>query len=119
VTLSRRTERIAEQLRDEIARILRREVEDPRVHLVTLTRIDVSPDLANATVHWSTLDDAEAGRQAVEDGLESAAGFVRRRLAAVLPLRRVPALHFRYDPSMVLAQQTLDVLNELRDDETP
>lgn len=87
------------------------------MHLVTLTRIDVSPDLANATVHWSTLEDVEGAREVVEQGLTSAAGFVRRRLAAVLPLRRVPALRFRYDPSMVLGQHTLDLLGELRDDE--
>ncbi len=53
--MSRRTERIAEQLRKELARVLREDVTDPRVRLVTLTRVDVSPDLAQALVFWSSI----------------------------------------------------------------
>lgn len=90
---------------------------DPRVRLVTLTRVDVSPDLRNALVFWSALSDDEGAREELAEGLASASTFVRRRLAEVLPLRRVPALDFRYDPSLVLGQRTLDVLAELHDDE--
>jgi len=107
--MSRRTERVGEQLRGEIARLLRQEVTDPRIGLVTLTRVDVAPDLANARVYWSILGgDAEAtGR-----GLESAAAFLRRRLAAALPLKRVPELRFRRDPSLEAGDRTLAVLRE-------
>jgi ribosome-binding factor A len=115
--VSRRTERIAEQLREEIAGVLRRDVVDPRVRLVTLTRVEVSPDLRNATVWWSTPEDEPAGWEAVEHGLDSAAAFVRHRIAELLPLRRVPALRFRHDASLALGQRTLDVLSELRSDE--
>jgi ribosome-binding factor A len=104
--LTRRTDRINEQLRSEIARILRTEVTDPRVRLVSLTRVDVSPDLRNARVLWSVLDKAPMpdddqvpdADPDVQDGLDSAAGFVRRRLAQALPLKRVPALQFHFDP---------------------
>ena len=117
--MSRRTERIAEQLRAEIARVLREEATDPRVRLVTVTRVDVAPDLSNAFVFWSALDAEDEGAIAAkEDGLASAASFVRRRLARELPLRRVPELRFRFDPSFVLGSETLSLLRSLRDDET-
>jgi ribosome-binding factor A len=117
VTVSRRTEQIGEQLRAEIARILREEAADPRIRLVTLTRVDVSPDLARADVLWSTLESADSATyRAVEKGLESAAGFVRRRLARDLSLRRTPEIHFRHDPSFELGSQTLELIRSLRNE---
>jgi ribosome-binding factor A len=97
---------------------LREEATDPRTRLVTLTRVDVSPDLSNALVFWSALDirDAESAED-VQDALESAASFVRRHLAHALSLRRVPALHFHYDPSLILGDQTLSLLRSLADEE--
>ncbi len=116
--MSRRTEKIAEQLRSEIARILREEATDPRIRLVTLTRVDVAPDLSNALVYWSALDVGGAdSADGTQEGLESAASFVRRILARVLPLRRMPELRFRYDPSLVLGNQTLSLLRSLTNDE--
>jgi ribosome-binding factor A len=116
--VSRRTERIAEQLRSEIARVLREDATDPRTRLVTLTRVDVAPDLSNALVFWSALDirDAESAEE-TQDALESAASFVRRHLAQSLPLRKVPALRFRYDPSLALGDETLSLLRNIADDE--
>ena len=117
--MSRRTERIAELLRAEIARVLHEEATDPRIRLVTLTRVDVAPDLSHALVYWSAMDasDVEAV-ESIEAGLTSAASFVRGRLARVLPLRRVPQLRFRYDASLVLGNETLSLLRSLSDDET-
>ncbi len=117
--MSRRTERIAEQLKEEISRVLLREVTDPRVGLVTLTRVDCAPDLSHAVVYWSAMDVGEGGLDDVESGLASAAPFVRRRIARVLPLRRTPELRFRHDPSLALGTETLSLLRELSDDETP
>jgi len=121
--VTRRTERINEQLRAEIARILREEATDPRIGLVVLTRVDVSPDLRNARVLWSQLDaaplpDDDAVPEVDEDmqsGLESAASFVRRRLAECLPLKRVPAIHFQFDPSIAVGSRTLSRIQELGD----
>ncbi len=116
--MSRRSERVAGELQAEVARILRDEVTDPRIRMVTITRVDVAPDLSHALVFWSALDtDEEDEVLAVAEGLDSAAAFVRRRLARALPLRRVPELRFRYDPSLVLGSQTLALLGSLRDDE--
>jgi ribosome-binding factor A len=128
--VSRRTERVAEEVRGELARLLREEVSDPRVGLVTLTRVEVSPDLGSARVLWSFLPTAAAGtperegrrtaqggQRRTAQGLESAAPFLRRRLAEALPLRRVPELHFRYDPSLAEGSDTLRLLQEIRDAE--
>ena len=128
-TRSRRSERIGEQIRAELARLLREEVTDPRIGLVTLTRVDVAPDLSNARVHWSAFGvrprtgapsppgpgaEPDAATQA---GLDSAAGFLRSRLAGALVLRRIPELRFVHDPSLVEGAPTLALLRELADGE--
>jgi ribosome-binding factor A len=116
--MSRRTERVAEQIQSEIARVLHEEATDPRIGMVTITRVDVAPDLSHALVFWSALasdDPAALGR--VEAGLASASPFLRRRLAHALGLRRMPELRFRFDPSLALGSRTLRVLREIEDDE--
>jgi len=114
--MSRRTEKISSQVMGELARILREEVTDPRVSLVTLTRVDVAPDLSNAVVFYSVMS-AKSGDvetiERVDDGLHSAASFLRRRAARVLPLRRMPELRFRFDPSLALGTETLALLREI------
>ena len=117
--MSRRTERIAGELLAELARLLREEVTDPRVGLVTLTRIDVAPDLSHALVFWSAIDLAPDENRVDEHqaGLDSAAPFLRRRIASALTIKRMPELRFRYDPSLVLGTRTLSVLRELEPDE--
>lgn len=127
--MTRRTERIGELLRGEIAKALREEVTDPRVQLVTLTQVDVAPDLSHAIIYWSSMasgarDRSEQGaeqRQAeileIGSGLESAAGFLRSLVARKLPnLRRTPALRFSHDESLETGSRTLAVLRTLHDD---
>ena len=103
--MSRRTERIGEDLRGEIARVLHEEVSDPRIEMVSLTRVDVAPDLSHALVFWSSLQSESVDR--IQEGLESAAAFVRRRLARHLPLRRTPELRFRHDLPRRLSHYTM------------
>ncbi|HXK23972.1 MAG TPA: 30S ribosome-binding factor RbfA [Myxococcota bacterium] len=112
--MTRRTERVASELRALLARLLREEVTDPRIGLVTLTRVDVAPDLSHALVFWSALGARGEGATAeCQEGLESAAAFLRRRAARELALKRMPELRFRYDPSLQRGQETLDLLREL------
>lgn len=119
--MTRRTERLGEQLRAELARLLREEVTDPRVGLVTLTRVEVSPDLRHARVHWSALradadhDPRLDARGETAAGLASAAGFLRRRLATLLHTKRTPELRFVHDPSLALGSETLNRIRRLRD----
>ncbi len=118
--MTRRTERIGEQIRGELARLLREEVTDPRVGLVTLTRIDVAPDLSHAKIYWSSLDSVPHGKPGSEHsdaetarGLESAAGFLRSQLARALATRRVPELRFVHDSSLEAGAETLRLLREI------
>jgi ribosome-binding factor A len=115
--VSRRTERIAGELLAELARLLREEVTDPRVGVVTLTRVDVAPDLTHALVLWSALDVKGDRIDEHQAGLDSAAPFLRRRIASALPLKRSPELRFRYDPSLALGSRTLSLLHEIEPDE--
>jgi len=116
--MTRRSERISEQLKGEIARVLREEVSDPRIRLVTLTRVDCAPDLSHALVFWSAIDAGDdAALESIADGLDSAAAFVRGRIARVLPLRRTPRLEFRFDPSLEQGAQILSLLREIADGE--
>lgn len=111
--MSRRTERIGEQIRAELARLVRDELRDPRAGMPTFTRVQVAPDLATASVFWSSFGgEDDPSLQEVGEALESAAGFLRRRLASELALRRTPELRFRHDPSLELGSRTLALLRE-------
>ena len=112
--MSRRTERIAELLRDEIARVLRQDITDPRIGLTTLTRVDVAPDMSHAVVFWSSLETPDAETVLTHAaGLDSASGRVRALIAKRLSLRKMPELRFRHDPSLELGDQTLGLLERL------
>ena len=112
--MSIRRERIAEQIRGEIARVLREESSDPRIGLLTITRVKVSADLSRALVFWSPLQvDASHAPEDLADGLESASGFVRRQLARNLDLRRTPAIDWKYDPSIEEGSHTLSLIRSL------
>ena len=111
--MSIRIERIGEQVRGELSRLLRDEVSDPRVGMLSLTRVEVAPDLSTAAVFWSPLGPKAADVEQMAEGLMSAAGFLRRRLAKELSLRRTPELRFRHDPSLELGAETLALLREL------
>ena len=114
--MSRRTERVADVLREELARVLRREAHDPRLALVTVTRVEVSPDLGQARVFWSCLEAKGApSAEAAQVALEAAAPFLRKRLAEALELRRVPQLGFRFDTALSGGDSTLALLRELGD----
>lgn len=112
--MSIRIERISEQVRAELARILREEISDPRVGLLSLTRVKVSKDLSQALIFWSPLDiDGETELEEMQSGLESATGYIRRQLARQLELRKTPALSFRYDPSIEQGSRTLALMRSI------
>lgn len=94
-----RSSRIAGQLQRELSELIRRQVKDPRVHGVTVTRVEVSHDLSHAKVLVSVLG-AEAPQPEVIAALNHAAGFLRHTLGRVLKLRIVPELHFQYDEAL-------------------
>jgi ribosome-binding factor A len=107
----RRTDRLNEQLRQEITLLIRGEVRDPRVALATITAVQTSPELDHAKVYFTTLGDAEE-RKEVQAGLRSAAAFMRRELGKRLRIRRVPELHFTVDKVEEEAQRIERLLYE-------
>ena len=96
---SQRLRRVADQIQRELSALLHAELKDPRVGMITLTGVEVSPDLAHAKVFFTTLGDAEALAR-TEVGLKRAAGFLRSELGRRLKLRVTPEVRFVHDPSV-------------------
>ena len=94
-----RSRRIAEQVQRELVDIIRLELKDPRVGLVTITDVEVSPDHGHAKVFFTLLGD-EAMIEETTRGLKNAAGFLRSQLARRFEMRSVPQLEFVYDASV-------------------
>ena len=94
-----RIPRVAEEIRHELAQILRDDVKDPRIGMVTITHVDVSADLSHAKVHFTNLAGREHGDEAVA-ALARTSGFLRSQLARRLSTYKVPQLGFVYDDSI-------------------
>ena len=109
---SRRMERLDQELRDEVALIVRG-LKDPRVQWVSITRSNITSDLSYAKVYVSVLGDAAAQKKALQ-GLRSAAGFIRRELGQRLRMRHTPELQFEYDKGMDAAGRVNQLLDEVK-----
>jgi len=101
---SRRPEQLAHTIRQVLTDALERELRDPRVGLVTITRIEVSHDLGHARIYVAPSGSAEEKEQALA-GLTSAAGFLRSKLARAVTTRIVPSLHFVLDKGIEHARR--------------
>jgi len=96
---SPRPRRVGDQIQRELAELLRLHIKDPRIGMVTITAVDVSPDLQNAKIFFTHLAGADRAREGVE-ALQRSAGYLRSELAHRLKLYTVPHLHFVYDDSI-------------------
>lgn len=112
-TPSRRPEQVGETIRQVVADALAREVRDPRVGFVTVTGVRVTNELSHARVLVSVRGD-EAAKASAMQGLESAAGFLRSRVARALTTRTVPELHFELDRGHEHAARINELLTELK-----
>ena len=111
----RRVKRLQQLILEVAGETLQREVRDPRMGLVTLTRVKLVSDLSVATVYWSCLEE-EGGRRRTEQGLESAVPLVQRRVAEALRTRVTPRLEFRFDPTLEQAQRLETIFHQLREE---
>ncbi len=109
--MTRRADRVADAIHETVADLVVREIKDPRVGMITLTRVRVSADLRHARVYFSVLGDAARRAQCLE-GLRSAAGFIRTQLARQLNLRVVPEVTFEFDPSLEQAERISRLLKD-------
>ena len=114
----RRTDRINEQLKQEISLLIRDQVRDPRVGLATITAVQTSPELDHAKVYITALGD-EAEREEILVGLRSAAPFIRRELGKSLQMRRIPELHFEIDRVLAEAMRIEQLLREALPPDAP
>ena len=112
-----RPDRVADQIRGELALLLAREVHDPGIGFVTLTRVQVTPDLQQARVFYTALGDEKTRRNS-DRALERAIPFLRRQIGSRLRLKRVPELKFIYDESIAGQDRIEQLLNELRSAES-
>jgi ribosome-binding factor A len=110
-----RAKRVADRIHEELAEMVLRELSDPRLAGITVTSVEVDRELAYATIYVSSfLSDSD--QEEVLDGLESAKGFIRRRLARQIQLRSFPQLRFRWDDSQIQAERIDDLLNQIQKD---
>ena len=108
-----RPDRVADQIRGELGLLLTREVHDPGIGFVTITRVQVSADLQQARVFYTVLGDDKA-RKTSASALERAIPFLRRRIGANLRLKRTPDLKWIYDESIAGQDRIEQLLNEIR-----
>jgi len=108
-----RPDRVGEQIRQAISEMLLRDVRDPGIGFVTLSRVKVSPDLQLVRVYYTQIGDNKA-KQATVKALERATPFMRRQLASLVRLRRVPELRFEFDAGAEHQERIETILLELQ-----
>jgi ribosome-binding factor A len=109
----KRKDRVADLIRKEIASMLTfGEIKDPRIGLVTITVVHMSGDLRNAKVYFSIMG-SEKERAESLAGLNSASGFIRRRIAKVLKIKRIPSVSFVFDDSIEYSSHMAEVLKDI------
>lgn len=113
---SRRPEQVAETVRQIVATALATEIRDPRVGFTTVSRVQVTPDLSHAKIAVAVPEEDPAARQRALEGLQSAAGFLRTKVAKALATRIVPELHFVLDEGLAHATRIDQILAGLREE---
>jgi len=115
-----RSVRVAEHIHHELAQMIAREVKDPRIGMVTLTTVDITPDYAYATIHFTVLPDDEATVARSLEGLRRSAGFMRSQLGRRVRIHTTPELRFVHDTSVgrgVDLSRLIDEANARKADE--
>ncbi|MGE5386534.1 MAG: 30S ribosome-binding factor RbfA [Betaproteobacteria bacterium] len=114
-----RSDRVAEQIRRDLAALIQAELKDPRVGMVSLTSVELTADYAHAKIYFTTLDTAHLAD--IEKGLKRSAGFLRRELGRRIKIHTLPELHFIYDASVERGASLTELINQAAaiSDQTP
>lgn len=112
-----RTDRVNQQLLEIISKQLLTEVRDPRVQGVQVTAVEASPDLRHAKVYYVFLDDEREDHEDVADGLDRAAGFLRRQVGEQTSMKHVPQLVFHFDESIDRGRRMEALFDRIHEDE--
>lgn len=113
--MSLRSNRVAEQMKKELGDIITRKLKDPRVGFVTITDVEVTGDLQQATVYISALG-SERERQDTLNALIKASGFIRTEIGHRIRLRRTPEIAFQFDSSVEYGNKIDELLRSLNND---
>jgi ribosome-binding factor A len=113
-----RPDRVGDQIRSELGQLLTRDVHDPGIGFVTLTRVQVTPDLHLARIYYTALGD-ERARRSSQRALERAKPFLRRQIGSRLRLRRTPELEFVFDESIAGQDRIERLLAEIHAQDPP
>ena len=116
--MTQRTDRIDELLRQEIGQALEREVTDPGIGFVTVTKVETAPDLSRARV-WVSVIGSDEQRKETLAALRRAMPFVRHGLGSKIRLRRIPELDVRLDDSVERGTRILKIIDELEAGRNP
>ncbi|RTR37141.1 30S ribosome-binding factor RbfA [Shewanella canadensis] len=112
-----RTRRIAQQLQQELAQVLQRDMKDPRIGFVTVNDVDVSRDLSYAKVYVTFFEEDEKLVQEKVEALDAAAGYIRSLVAGRMKLRVMPELRFIYDSSLVEGMRMSNLVSRVISDD--
>ena len=112
----KRSTRVAEVIKEEISRMVLRDLKDPQLGFVTITRVRLSDDLRSARVYYSVLGGPERRNQ-TRDTLQRSLRFIRSEIGRRLSLRYVPELRFYYDDSVEYAEKIQSLINKLHSEE--
>jgi ribosome-binding factor A len=116
--MTRRTARLAEEIREAVAETIATGLKDPRIGFVTVTRVSLTGDMRTARVHVGILGEA-AEREKTLAGLRRAAGFVRREVGRRIRTRHTPEIEFEYDAGLDATERVAQLLDETRLPESP
>jgi len=112
-----RGQRVAEQIRRELAELIRQEVKDPRVSFISLTEVELTPDYAHAKIFFTAMGGADSVPEILE-GLRRASGFLRRELGKRIRIHTLPELRFHYDRSVEEGSRLSQLIDQaVREDE--
>jgi ribosome-binding factor A len=113
-----RPDRVADQVRAEVSSMIARDLRDPGLGFITITRVQVSPDLQHARVYYTCLGDQTARRNTAR-ALQRASSFMRREIGHRLRLRRSPELEFTFDESIERQNRVEELLQEWHENQPP
>lgn len=113
--MSKRVNRVAEQMKKELGEIILQKVKDPRIGFVTVTDVEVTGDLQNATIYISVLGN-ESEKEATLKGLDKAKGFIRTEIGKRIRLRVIPEIEFAFDESIAYGNRIETLLTQVNNE---
>lgn len=116
--MSKRTEMLADTLQRAISEIIQREIKDPRLGFVTITRVKVSPDMQHVAVYVSALGGKEDLQRSIQT-LKRSVGFIKTQVARKVPMRVVPHYDFVGDDTARKAQRLEELMSQIRGGDDP